>query len=665
VRLRCGRSGARENQEYKMTRIYCYLILLIGLIASPAAAQSDSVTVWVEDSVTKVQQGNIPQNILEEVTIAGARNEYESFQVVVSATSNVNNVDVIAGDLIGPGSATISSESLTLYRVNYVDCEDKGWLPDSLVPYVDPNTGSRISSEYGAPFDISSGVNGVTWVEVYIPADAVPGSYSGSITVTVNGNIVKEVPIELTVWSITLPDTSTLLTYFCLSENPTSELIYLEALHDHRIDVWYFPEISTPTMQGSQVIWDREFDNTLDAYFDGSLFADGVPGKNYLFGYGMWNVMNSLRGSSRNTVLSQFEEHYKNKPYIDQLAWFFIDEPDPSDLSDVIAAGNSIKQNSPSIGLLLTTTYNSGLVGLVDIWDPILNSEVVDHYSVEPEDYRNEIQQGRTAINCITVDSNNANSPNLFIDYSGMHTRIWTWATFVLGFQGIEYWNTKPVPSVTEPKKFIDQWDGKIAWGDGSLFYRGQPSELGINEEIAIPSLRLKILRDGIEDYELLSMLKDKNPSRAIEISHMMAQESNYDGSFTSQVRVGSLYWESSPDSLVVARLAIAEELSEPIQTYCGDGTCDTDETNTNCPADCPITGPICGDGTCEGVEDCNTCEADCGVCSVDCVHSADLPVCDGCIDTAELSDYIDLWKSGSVEMDEMMVVIGLWKEGC
>jgi len=647
-----------------MPRIYCYLILIV-LVASSAAAQSDSVTVWVQDSVTKVQQTNIPTNIMDEVTIAGARNEYESFQIVVFATNNVNNVDVIAQDLIGPGGATIPAESIFLYRVNYVDCEDKEWLPDSLVPYIDPNTGNRISSEYGAPFDITSGTNGVTWVEVLIPADAVPGIYTGSVVVTVDGSTAEEIPITLTVWSITLPKTSTLLTYFCLSENPTSELIYLEALHNHRIDIWYFPEINTPTMQGSQVIWDTEFDSTLDAYFDGSLFADGIPGKNYLFGYGMWNIMNSLGGSSRDTIISQFEEHYKNKPYIDQLAWFFIDEPEPSDLSDVIAAGNSIKQNSPSIGLLLTTAYNDGLVGLVDIWDPILNSEVVNHYSAGPEDYRNEIQQGRTAINCITVDSNNANSPNIFIDYSGMHTRIWTWATFVLGFQGIEYWNTKPVPSVTKPKKFIDPWDGKAAWGDGSLLYRGQPSELGINTEIVVPSLRLKILRDGIEDFELLSMLKDKNPSRAVEISHMMAQEDNYDGSFTSQVRVGSLYWESSPDSLVQARLAIATELAEPIQTYCGDGTCDADETNANCPADCAPIGPVCGDGTCVGAEDCNTCESDCGDCSIDCVHDADLPVCDGCVDATELFAYISLWKTGSVEMGQMMSAVGMWKNGC
>jgi len=97
----------------------------------------------------------------------------------------------------------------------------------------------------------------------------------------------------------------------------------------------------------------------------------------------------------------------------------------------------------------------------------------------------------------------------------------------------------------------------------------------------------------------------------------------------------------------------------------CGDGNCDDSEDCTTCPADCGACGPVCGDGTCDATESCITCATDCGECPIDCVHSADLPVCDGCIDTSELSAYIDLWKSGSVEMTELMEVIGLWKNGC
>jgi len=103
--------------------------------------------------------------------------------------------------------------------------------------------------------------------------------------------------------------------------------------------------------------------------------------------------------------------------------------------------------------------------------------------------------------------------------------------------------------------------------------------------------------------------------------------------------------------------------LTKEVPVYCGDGTCDTGECDS-CPTDCSLVD-CCPDGDCNNNETCDTCEADCDPCSIDCVHVADLPVCDGCVDAAELSDYIDQWKSGSVEMAELMEVIGLWKSGC
>jgi len=45
----------------------------------------------------------------------------------------------------------------------------------------------------------------------------------------------------------------------------------------------------------------------------------------------------------------------------------------------------------------------------------------------------------------------------------------------------------------------------------------------------------------------------------------------------------------------------------------CGDGDCDNPpENSANCPADCPIVGPVCGDGSCDGGETFATCPADC-----------------------------------------------------
>jgi hypothetical protein len=50
---------------------------------------------------------------------------------------------------------------------------------------------------------------------------------------------------------------------------------------------------------------------------------------------------------------------------------------------------------------------------------------------------------------------------------------------------------------------------------------------------------------------------------------------------------------------------------------YCGNGVCDNGETCDTCPADCPEppSAPFCGDDVCNGSETPSTCSDDCGTC--------------------------------------------------
>jgi hypothetical protein len=452
-------------------------------------------------------------------------------------------------------------------------------LPDSMVPFVNPKTGKRIGGKFGAPFELAAGTNASVWVEVHVPENAGPGVYKGAVNVTVAGKQAASVPLVLTVWPVTLPKTSTLLTYFELTAD-TPGHDYLNALHEHRVDVWFVNDVGHKLERdgaGKPVVkWNPAFDQLLDDYFSGKLFADGVPGKSYLFPGGSWEVHKAIQGSDedRIEILKQYEAHYKGKPWIGNCAWFFIDEPKPSTIAKCVRVGQQIKEHSPSIGLLLTTRYNKELVGLVDVWDAIINNEVIDWNSPGPEPYRGEMKLGRRVINCITCNSNVPTSPNLFIHHRGMNARIWPWVTFALDQQGIEFWRTNAAPSVTVPKKF-----GENVWGDGSLFYKGLPEELGITEEIPLPSVRLKLLRDGIEDFELLAMLRAKAPDLARRLEHKMVQETkDYDKSFADPVQhvswnwntdgkgdrqvAGFVAWESSAARLAETRAAIAEALA-------------------------------------------------------------------------------------------------------
>jgi len=560
----------------------------------------DDGVIWVASSTNKIKPGDVPPtDRSSRIVLSAARNEYESAQVVVHGLSNLSNVDMTVSDLCGPGGALIPASAGHLYRTHYIECEKEcpenwrdrchtttfhsGWLPDPMVPFIDPLSGQRIGGKYGAPFNVESGKNGLVWLELHVPRDAAPGEYTGTIDVSFDGYDVGSVPIVLTVWPVTLADTTELLTYFCLSrdqlaegDNPQPYNSYLHSLHNHRMDVWYVPGLSHGLDDSGRVTWSPRTDETLDAYFDGSLFEDGIPGKTYLFGYGLGGGFQQTmanNASARVEILKQFEEHYGDKPWIGKVAWFFIDEPTPDSMDRCRTVGEQIQQYSPSIGYLLTTGYTEELSGLVTIWDPIINTEVIDYDAPDPQLYRDQIARGHRAINCITVVSNVPTSPSIFIHHPGMNTRIWTWVSWTLGHQGIELWNTVPAPSLTEPALY---WD---AWGDGSLFYPSSTADLGIPNDIPLPSIRLKILRDGIEDYELLAMLKRINPEEANRIGRMMCQETHaYDGSFTDPIQhvswnwnddgqgdrqvPGYVIWESSHERLTTARAAIFNALA-------------------------------------------------------------------------------------------------------
>ena len=57
-----------------------------------------------------------------------------------------------------------------------------------------------------------------------------------------------------------------------------------------------------------------------------------------------------------------------------------------------------------------------------------------------------------------------------------------------------------------------DAWSSQYYFGgngDGTLFYPGTPAKIGGTTHIPIASLRLKMIREGMEDYEYLKALAD------------------------------------------------------------------------------------------------------------------------------------------------------------
>jgi len=124
----------------------------------------------------------------------------------------------------------------------------------------------------------------------------------------------------------------------------------------------------------------------------------------------------------------------------------------------------------------------------------------------------------------------------------------------------------------------------------------------------------------------------------------------------------GALEYQTQPLTEAPKHRALLDFIASTSSSNCPNTQCEPqhNEDCTTCPedrGDCPV----CGDGTCDAGEDCTTCPEDCGECQ--CIHDADNNPCDGVVSTEELSAYINEWKAGTVNIQDLMGGIVEWKK--
>jgi hypothetical protein len=141
--------------------------------------------------------------------------------------------------------------------------------------------------------------------------------------------------------------------------------------------------------------------------------------------------------------------------------------------------------------------------------------------------------------------------PTLFwqIDFPAMNYRISLWTMWRYGIKGLLYWSTVywggPERDVWTDPGFRNRYNG-----DGFLFYPG--IEAGIQGPVT--SIRLKVLREGLEDYAYFTLLEKLG-----------------DKAFSSEEvsKIGSSWWkwDDAPEHLYQVRAALAGRIMEKQQS--------------------------------------------------------------------------------------------------
>jgi Glycoside hydrolase 123, catalytic domain/Glycoside hydrolase 123, N-terminal domain len=549
--------------------LFVFMLVFISTATDYAAAQQKRMELTVLNSMQRISQ-NQKATGPREVVIKAARNEVESFQVVVSAfEENINVVEVEISELVGEAKARIGKENITLYREEYVRVRRStpradlppGLYPDPLVPFINPLTGEPIEPSsryrerwgepikssgyrmYALPFEVFRGQNQPLWVDVHIPKDTPAGVYKGTIRVVARGRITDEIPVTLTVWGFTLPDGPTHKNHFGSFRNVARffnikrssqrfneiEMRYCEEMARHRINP-PLPQRLLPSMNddGSlKIIPERHKElrafmsrlNVTDFEIPKPPFVK-LPRSTLQADY------KDISPSNRKKAIRYYRDYYN---YLKENGWekrayvYMLDEPNTKEnYEQVLVLGALVHEAVPQLRcLVVEQTYKQNaewpdIDPAVDIWCPLwsfIDRETINEkiaHGDEVWSYTALVQRSKP-YHKEYERFRKYDPPYWHIDRPLTVYRVPTWVNRQYNIAGLLYWSTVTMvlepwtlPAFTHPRHFN---------GGGYLFYPGVPC--GIDGPI--PCMRLKNLRDGMEDYEYFVILEELAGKKAVD----------------------------------------------------------------------------------------------------------------------------------------------------
>ncbi|HEY7333382.1 MAG TPA: glycoside hydrolase domain-containing protein [Bryobacteraceae bacterium] len=557
---------------------------LLAFLVTASISRGAAITWWVANPLEKVRPADpAPASPAKEADIYAARNEFEPFQIVLRAQDTIENVDVDCSSLKSARGDEIGKSNVTIYAEWYVNIArpslaggEPGEWPDPLIPRIDRYANEKRNA---FPFSLNPARNQPLWIEVFVPETAPPGEYRGAVNVLRNGTSEFTIPVRLTVWAFTLPSTATFKTSFGL--NGTTALkqhlgsytsdddlyaitcVYAKAALLHRISI-HGGSQTPPKFQYSggqiHVDWAR-YDAEVGPFLDGTILPSGP-----LRGARATTIDLRTPGAfespeRRSLYLSAWMKHFQQKGWSDRLFLYLWDEPTLADFPKVLSLGRGALATDPRIRDLVTVPYTSKLADVVQIWTPLINclerkadGDDFCQVAATMDDYAREMRGGKSVWFYQSCASHGCNVPggdyfrgwpSYMIDASGPANRVMPWVAWKYGIQGELYY------SMNEAYGHGDAWvNFRLAGGngDGTLFYPGTPSKIGGHTNIPIESIRLKLIREGMEDYEYLALLGNSSKPAASQ--------------FVDRIVAKTYSWESRPEVFLRVRRELGEALN-------------------------------------------------------------------------------------------------------
>ncbi|MGZ0151570.1 glycoside hydrolase domain-containing protein [Kribbella sp. WER1] len=467
---------------------------------------ADSMTLVYPKDLPFTSTGTAP-------TVSLTRGEYESVQAVVlpfaepltGVQARVTSAPPGLQATVAPVGSLDVTPTNVYHRPTYA-----GWTPD---PIRDDLTTVDVPADSFQPY----------WIRLKAAPNAKPGTYHVTVGFTAAGKQTRTMTVAAKVWPVTVPDAPKLNTSFQFTPAIVNDLYgitdpaaqgatkhqYWSFLHDYKIEPDQLYTCTCIPSNANPVIVPTPVEDVLyirDHY--------GLRDFNAFY---LWAGM--LNASKPETWQAQIDTWIAQlrtamgsyrAAGVDKYAYVYgFDEASGPLLEAAKRTFAAVKQAFPDLPIMTTLRDNSmgvdtGLTGLVDIWAPqqdLYSQAVADRTRARGDQawWYPDIATGSPL-------------PNWFNGYPPIDTRTLAGPmSFKAGVEGMLYYATNRWLRTDHANQLLVN-DGILsAWkagtfngtaGDGSMFYPGPNGPMA--------SIRLENFRDGMEDYNLLWLLRER-----------------------------------------------------------------------------------------------------------------------------------------------------------
>ena len=510
-----------------------------------------ALRLWSVDALSKVfPDGGPPGDATHVVTIDAARNETEAGQLVLTCDSaHMMSVEVTFGPL-QPEAGGHPIAGVRARMVGHVPVRENtndtpaehlvrpapALFPDPLLPQ------GSVRVRKGECLPI--------WVEVTVPPGTPPGEYVGPIYVKTDAGDA-EAELRVRVFAATVPDERTLKVTNWVSWGNIArfhgvpiwseaywELLvaYARNMAAHRQNVIITPifELIEAGNAGGGLAFDfSRFDRFVELFqregVIGTIEGGHLGGR----GPGGWEApefhVTTLRAEGGTVVrertpagspaadgfladlLPALQGHLETRGWLEIYIQHLADEPITCNVESWNKLSSAVKRYAPRLRTVEANMCHEA--ENLDIWVPQLG----DWHTGNPF-YRERVAAGDELwfYTCLAPVGTYANR---FIDYHLVKTRLMHWLNFQYqstGYLhwGYNYWAGEPPFVDIEP---VHSPNRCLPAGDNAIVYPGEGGPLD--------SIRFEAMRDGLEDYELLRIVAERDKALAHEIAAMVIRD--------------------------------------------------------------------------------------------------------------------------------------------